>query len=210
MASINDPVFYAAHVYFDRLSHFLALSPAFAERGFNRTWSLVEGEGGPKKQKTKIEEKVREQQGDRREDDEDEEQRRRARKLRGGEREGDGRQRDGQPSDGHDHGQGERETASHDRDDTKHIHHHMTRHECLGGQYTDSSPFTPFLFMTADEEMRLRDDPDEDEDDDNPDPHRHYIMSELDALMHPLHPSLPYVYDDLVYWGGEEWVPRAE
>jgi len=214
MASINDPVFYAAHVYFDRLSHFLALSPAFAERGFNRTWSLVEGEGGAKKQKTKVEEKGREQQADRWEEEVDDEEEGslgeggegRARKLRGERQERGESQRDGPPNDNHDHGRGEA-TASND-DDTKHIHHHMTRHECLGGQYTDSSPFTPFLFMAADEEKRLTDNPDENDDD--PDLHRHYIMSELDALMHPLHPSLPYVYDDLVHWGGKEWVPRAE
>jgi hypothetical protein len=38
MASINDPVFYVSHVYFDRLAHFLALSPQLAKRGFSRKW----------------------------------------------------------------------------------------------------------------------------------------------------------------------------
>lgn len=216
MASINDPVFYAAHVYFDRLSHFLALSPAFAERGFNRTWNFDVEEDGARRQEAEVGGKDMKQQGDPWEKDEYKETERRVdgwregrpRKLRGGNRLRDERQQEEPPSDNHHQDDGETEMARSENDYTEHIHHRITREECLGGQYQDSSPFTPFLLMSADEEKRLRDIPDEKYGDS--DPHRNYIMSDLDALMHPLHPSLPYVYDDLVHWGGNTWIPRGE
>jgi hypothetical protein len=213
MASINDPVFYAAHVYFDRLSHFLALSPALMERGFNRTWS--EAKGGEEGLQEKGEGKDRQREGDDADWERDFEGR--------GEIEDDVMARNRQVR--HRHGRlrrrveaGERETSSargatqqveqrdvpKDWDSPKEsIASDGEMRDCLGGRYTDPSPFTPYLMAAADEEEEERVTNEQDLD-----PGRHYSMKEIDELMHPLHPSLPYVYDDLVHWGGKRWDPN--
>lgn len=211
MASINDPVFYAAHVYFDRLSHFLALSPAFAERGFNRTWNFDDEEGGARRQEAEDGGEDMKQNREQWDQGEYREREERENGLQGGgprRLRGANRLQEEPSSDNHGQDDGETETARSKNDDTERIYHQVPREECLGGQYQDSSPFTPFLLMSVDEERRLGDIPDKDYGDSNP--HRNYIMRDLDALMHPLHPALPYVYDDLVHWGGEMWMPRAE
>lgn len=212
MASINDPVFYAAHVYFDRLSHFLALSPALMERGFNRTWSEAEGGGEGLQEKGEVKHRQREA------DDADWE-----RDFEGrGEIEDDVMARNRQVR--HRRGRlrrrveaGDRETSSargatqqvEQRDIPKDwdfpkesIASDGEMRECLGGRYTDPSPFTPYLMAAAGEEEGERVANEQDLD-----PGRHYSMKEIDELMHPLHPSLPYVYDDLVHWGGKRWDP---
>ena len=144
MASINDPMFYASHVYFDRLAHFLALSPALTQRGFDRTWPPVEG--------------AEEKQDD-------------------------------------------------DEEGFEHFHHHVKRHECLGAAYTDSSPFMPFYLSPAHLDRAKEEEEDYDAKDEEGE--GQYSMREVDALLHPLHPDLPYVYDDLVHWGGKVWAPRT-
>lgn len=43
-----------------------------------------------------------------------------------------------------------------------------------------------------------------------PEDDAYYSMRDVDALMHPRHPGLPYVYDDLMVWGGRRWVPHGK
>lgn len=146
MASINDPIFYASHTYFDRLAHFLALSPELEQRGFNRTWAPATNS-------------------------------RRLRWLRGQEEEEDG-------------------------EEEVHIHHHPNRAGCLGGAYEDPSPFSHFYFRGA------HDDGKRGEEDEDGEREAYHSMREIDTVLHPRHAAMPYVYDDLSFWGGRRWVPK--
>lgn len=149
MASINDPIFYASHTYFDRLAHFLALSPELEQRGFNRTWpAAASTAGAAHRQRRRL-------QGQGGEDDEEEEE--------------------------------------------MHIHHHPKRAGCLGGSYGDPSPFSRFYFRGAHQDGEMEAEGERE---------TYYSMREIDAVLHPRHPAVPYVYDDLMVWGGRRWVPK--
>ncbi len=150
MASINDPIFYASHTYFDRLAHFLALSPELEQRGFNRTWPV----------------------------DSSSRRRRLLRRLHGAE-----------------HGDEEEAGAG--------IHGHANRAGCLGGDYDDPSPFSHFLFTGAHEDKEQQQVASK-----GAEAEAYHTMREIDTVLHPRHPGLPYVYDDLMVWGGRRWVPK--
>jgi hypothetical protein len=161
MASINDPIFYASHTYFDRLAHFLALSPELERRGFNRTWPV------------------------------DNSSRRRLRRL----------------SDQH-----KEETE----DEEMHLHHHSNRSGCIGGDYDDPSPFSHFFLTGTHEEEEGGEEGEEAEANQEQQQQQQrgddafYSMREIDAMVHPRHPGLPYVYDELMVWGGRRWVPKGK
>lgn len=151
MASINDPIFYASHTYFDRLAHFLALSPELERRGFNRTWST----GNSSSRRRLL-----------------------GHGVRTGRRLGDEERED---------------------DDEASIHHHPKRAGCIGDDYGDPSPFSRFYFQGAHEDQEG-----------NGGRGVYYTMREVDAMLDPRHPGLPYVYDDLMIWGGRRWVPKGK